>query len=71
MTREDMIKDLIEKMSKCGLFIGKYYAKNGNEDFMRGINTVMEYLAYEVSEEYGENFSDMFVKNMIDSKNKI
>ena len=71
MTREDMIKDLIEKMSNCGLFIGKYDAKNGNENFMHGINTVMEYLAYEVSEEYGDNFSDMFTKNMLDSENKI
>lgn len=71
MTREDMIKDLIEEMSKCNLFVGKYDAKNGNENFMYGINTVMEYLAYEVSEKYGDNFSDMFIKNMIDSKNKI
>ena len=38
---------------------------------MHGIGTVMEYLAYEVSEEYGDNFSDMFTKNMIDSENKI
>jgi len=71
MTREEIIKDLIEEMSKCGLFIGKYDARNGNENFMHGINTVMEYLAYEVSREYGDNFSDMFIKNMIDSENKI
>jgi hypothetical protein len=71
MTREEIIKDLIEEMSKCGLFIGKYDARNGNENFMHGINTVMEYLAYEVSREYGDNFSDMFLKNMIDSENKI
>ena len=71
MIREEIIKDLIEEMSKCGLFIGKYDAKNGNENFMYGINAVMEYLAYEVSREYGDNFSDMFIKNMIDSENKI
>lgn len=72
MTREDMIKDLIEKMSEgSNLFIGKYDAKNGNEHFMHGIGTVMEYLAYEVSKEYGEDFSDMFTKNMIDSEHKI
>lgn len=71
MTKEEIIKDLIEEMSKCGLFIGKYDARNGNENFMHGINTVMEYLAYEVSREYGDNFSDMFIKNMIDSENKI
>jgi hypothetical protein len=31
----------------------------------------MEYLAYEVSEEYGDNFSKTFIKNIIDSENKI
>jgi len=68
MTREEMIKELIEEMSECGLFIGKYDAKNGNQNFMYGIQTVMEYLSYEVSEEYGDNFSAMFLKNMIDSQ---
>lgn len=71
MTRKDMIKNLVEEMSKCNLFNGKYDAKNGDKNFMCGIITVMEYLAYEVSEEYGDNFSNTFIKNMIDSENKI
>ena len=71
MIREDVIKDLVEKMSNCGLFVGKYDAKNGDKDIMCGVLTVMEYLAYEVSEEYGDNFSNTFVKNMLDSENKI
>lgn len=70
MTKEEVIRSLIEEMSKCGLFVGKYDAKNGSEKFMYGVNAVMEYLAYEVSDEYGDKFSDMFVKNMLDSKNK-
>lgn len=70
MTKEEVIRSLIEEMSKCGLFVGKYDAKNGSEKFMCGVNAVMEYLAYEVSDEYGDKFSDMFVKNMLDSKNK-
>jgi hypothetical protein len=71
MTREEMIKELIEDMSKCGVFIGKYDAENGSENFMYGVDAVMEYLAYEVSDEYGDAFSEKFTKNMIDSENKI
>jgi len=71
MTREEMLKDLIEEMSKCGMFVGKYDAKNGSEKFMHGVSAVMEYLAYEVSEEYGNAFSEKFTKNMIDSENNV
>ena len=71
MTREEMIKDLIKEMSECDLFIGKYDTKHGNTKYMNGICTVMTYLAYEVSENYGDEFNNMFLKNMIDSKNKI
>lgn len=67
----EMIKDLVEEMSECDLFIGKYDSKHGNKRYMNGIYTVMEYLAYKVSEEYGDNFSDMFIKNLVDSERKI
>lgn len=71
MTREEMIKNLIEEMSKCGLFIGKYDAKHCKGNFMYGVLTVMEYLACEVSEEYRDEFASMFFQNMIDSQNKL
>lgn len=70
MTREEIIKQLIEEMSGCGLFVGKYDAENGSEEFMYGVNTVMEYLAYQVSEKYGEEFCEMFLVNMIQSNLK-
>ena len=71
MTKEEIIKELVEEMSRCGLFIGKYDAKNGNKNFIYGIQTVMEYLSYKVSDEYGDNFSNIFLKNMIDSESKL
>ena len=37
---------------------------------MYGVSAVMEYLAYRVSDEYGDEFSEMFSKNMLDSENK-
>lgn len=71
MTREEVIKQLIEEMSGCGLFVGKYDAENGSKQFMYGVNTVMEYLAYQVSENYGEQFCEMFFENMTESKKKV
>lgn len=57
--------------SECGLLVGKYDAKNGDEKFMHGINTVMEWIAYRASEKQGEEFSAMFVDNMIESQEKV
>ncbi len=56
--------------SECGLLVGKYDAKNGDEKFMHGINTVMEWIAYRASEKQGEEFSAMFFDNMIESQEK-
>lgn len=56
--------------SECNLLLGVYDAKNGNEHFMYGINTVMEWIAYRVSEENGDAFSEMFYKNMNESAKK-
>ena len=54
----------------CGMFIGEYDAKNGSAEFMNGIGTVMEYLAYLVSDEYGAKFEDIFLKNLIKSEER-
>lgn len=68
---KQVIKNLVDEMSECGMFCGRYDAKNGSDKFMNGVNTVMEYLAYQVSEEYYNKFSDMFIKNMIESEKKV
>ena len=72
---KDDIKDLVEDMSnKVGMFAGKYDAshnKNGVSEYMQGIQIVMEYLAYNVSDDYGDKFSEMFIQNMIDSEKKV
>ena len=72
LTREEKqtIQKVIEHMSECDLFSGRYDAKNGNKKFMYGVSLVMEYLAYLVSEEYGEEFDTKFVKNMAESEKK-
>lgn len=54
----------------CEMFVGKYDAKNGSEKFMHGIGTVVEYIAYKVSDEDGSAIENLFVKNMIASEQK-
>lgn len=70
LTREEKqtIQKVVEHMSERALFRGCYDAKNGNKKFMYGISTIMGYLAYLVSEEYGEQFDTEFVKNMTESE---
>ena len=63
---EIVFNDLIN--SGCSLFLGKYDAKNGSPHFMDGIATVMEFIAYKISEEQGDEFSNSFVDNLIISE---
>ena len=68
--RKEEIEDLLEEMKQIGVFNGTFDAKNGSWEFMHGVACVMEYLAYQVSEEYGEKFSEEFFKNMEKSIDK-
>lgn len=66
---EDKVARVVfDKLCKCSLFRGRYDAKHGSKDFMDGIGTVMEALAFMVSEECGENFADTFITNLIKSQ---
>lgn len=57
--------------SGVNLFKGIYDAENGDVSFMYGIEAVMEYLAYKVSEADYDNFSELFTQNIIDSEKDI
>lgn len=65
---EMVYNDIIN--SGCGLMVGKYDAKNGSDTFMHGVSTVMEWIAYRVSEDVGSDFSDLFINNLIASKQR-
>ena len=62
---ELVFKDLTKEI---GLFTGKYDALNGSEEFMYGVSSVMNYIAYKAGH---EDFEDTFVANMIKSKEKV
>ena len=64
------MRALVLEMMECPMFRGVYDAKHGSDSFMYGIATVMEYLALKVSEEFYEEVSDIFVKNMVKSLDK-
>lgn len=59
----EVLKKIVENMRECGLFAGKFDAKNGNVDFMYGIETVMEYLTSLISEEYHDEYEKEFLNN--------
>ena len=65
-----VVEMVVDEMTECGLFCGCYDAKNGSAEFKHGIATVMEYLAYLVSDEYGAKISNAFIENMIKSEKK-
>ena len=67
---KEMLKGIIDEMRECGMFEGRYNAKNGKPEFMYGILTVMECLAYRVSDEYVDSFSNTFIQNLIISEQK-
>ena len=65
------IRQLVSKMMECPMFRGEYDAKHGNESFMYGIATVIEYLASLADDTFCQEISDTFNHNMVKSQEKI
>ena len=70
MNKEE-IRKLVSKMMECPLFRGEYDAEHGDESFMYGISTVMEYLSSQVDDTFCQNVSDVFNHNMVKSQKKV
>ena len=70
MAKEE-IRQLVLEMMECPMFRGEYDAKDGNESFMYGITTVIEYLASLVDDTFCQEVSDTFTHNMAKSQDKI
>lgn len=52
------------------MFTGKYDAAHGSQAFMHGISTLMENIAWNVSQDCYEDFQAVFSKNMAESLEK-
>lgn len=65
MTKQEAYKivynDILSR--DIGLFIGRFDAKNGKPEFMYGISTVMEFIAFECGEEDYEDFQKIWFEN--------
>ena len=61
-----VLNDILEK--GCGPMVGKYDAVHGDKHFMYGVASVMEYIAYNVNEDIGREFEELFLENMIKSE---
>lgn len=59
---------VLGKLKECPLLCGKYDARNGKEDYMYGISTVMEIIANYAGD---EEFEEVFLKNMAESEDKV
>ena len=70
MNKEE-IRQLVLEMMECPMFRGEYDAKHGNESFINGIATVMEYLASLVDDTFCQEVSDIFTYNMAKSQEKV
>ena len=64
------LKRIFNKMRDCSLFFGNYDATNGKKEFMYGIEAVMGYLAYEISEEFYDEYEEEFFTNLTKSIDK-
>lgn len=64
------MRALVLAMMECPMFRGEYDAKHGEESFMYGVATVIECLAAKVDEDFYQEVSDAFAKNMVKSLDK-
>lgn len=72
MTKQDAYKivynDILNR--DIGLFLGRFDAKNGKHEFMYGIGTLMDFIAYESSEADYDNFQKIWLENFQKSIDK-
>ena len=66
------MRNIIETiMQNGGLFAGNYDAVNGSPEFMYGISSLLEYLAYSVDADLGNEVEDIFAENMLKSEKSL
>lgn len=63
-------KIVFNDLKKINIYCGIYDAKNGEPNFMYGIWTIMEHIAYEADERQVGEFNGLFSDNMDTSEEK-
>ena len=70
MNKTEAFKIVYNDLKEVPMFMGKYDAVHGKNDFMFGICTVMEYITSKINEPTYEDFSTAWVNNVLDSQAK-
>ena len=70
ISKSEAYEIVFDDLMQHNLFKGIYDAKNGREDFMYDIATVMECIALGVSDECYDMFQSEWTKNIITSEEK-
>lgn len=72
MEINEAYKIVYEDMKKNAspLFFGKYDATHGNKEYMHGIGTVMEFIAFHLGSTESEKYQETFINNLIISEQK-
>lgn len=63
-------KIVFNDLKKINIYCGIYDAKNGEPNFIYGIWTIMEHIAYEADERRVGEFNELFSDNMDTSEEK-
>lgn len=66
--KERAYKTVYNDLMRCGLFAGRYDAKNGNEHFMYGVLTVMDVIAKGAGQL--DEYERLSMHNMLESEEK-
>lgn len=66
---ERAYKTVYNNLMQCGLFAGRYDAKNGNEHFMYGVLTVMDVIAKGAGQL--DEYERLSMHNMLESEEKV
>lgn len=64
MSKEEAYKIVLDDLMKIGLFRGEHDSEHGNVNYLLGISTVMDYIAYQVGEEEYDKHLKMFCENL-------
>lgn len=70
MNKKEAFEIVYDELIKNPIFQGTYDAKNGNEHFIYGVCTVMEVIANNISKEKYNEYSTLWVDNMIKSEER-
>ena len=68
MDKREAFQIVLNELWEIPLFRGIYDARNGKEEFMHGVDCVMEAIAYHINDDVGDYMADAFIDNLIASE---